>query len=81
MQIMTISLIGKASPYTKFIAPPVAPVIACCNCLHWRPREDGNFGECVSVFMADMMYARWDANSPIMTAWNFEEPKGFEVRE
>ena len=67
-----------------FIAPvtyslPITPIIQCQFCRHWKADADGLFGECVSVFMADMLHAKWEPDSPIMMAAEFEEPKFFEA--
>ena len=69
-----------------FFAPvtyslPIVPVIQCQFCRHWKADGDGESGECLSALMADMVWSKWDAGSPIMTAWNFEEPKYFEAVE
>lgn len=60
---------------------PIVPVIQCQFCRHWKADADGLFGECVSVFMADMLHAKWEPDSPIMMAAEFEEPKFFESVE
>lgn len=58
---------------------PIAPVVQCQFCRFWKADEDGMAGECISPFMAEMVWAKWDEGSPIVTAWNFEEPKFFEA--
>lgn len=60
---------------------PIQPVVQCQFCRHWKADEDGEAGECLSAFMADMVWSKWDADSPIMTAAEFEEPKFFEAAE
>jgi len=81
MPIMAIVYPTVANPITVPYNPLVAVVIQCRYCRSWKPEADGESGECTSALMADMVWSKWDAESPIMTAAAFEEQKYFEVAE
>lgn len=68
-------------PQTTYTWPPVMPVQQCQFCRFWIAEADGLFGECASELFAEKVYARLYEGSPIMTAFDLNEPTYFEAVE
>lgn len=60
------------------LSTPVLVQPQCQFCRFWLAGDDGDFGECKSEGFADKVFSKWDEGSPIMTAYDFQEPEFFE---